>query len=175
MNMADLKNVSLLGRIVYGIMCAEKYAVEKYPEKDWKLVFTPFWDVSDCEAMDEWSWVIMEYIPKYLFEFPNYQTAEFEYIDESTYHELLKVYEGVDENVNQILLHIRSMEEEYAYSDVPDEGKVSLEILQKVLNILESSGITPPDPKKVAFSQFSERKGWGNQFDGRHLSITLAK
>lgn len=175
MKCIQLKEVSLLGRIAYAIMCAEKYAKEKYPSKNWELIFAQFWKVSNCEALDRWSWEIMEYIPKYLFEFNDYESSDFEYIDKTTYNQLKELYHGVDDGINQILLNIREMEEEYAYSNVPDYGKVSLEYIDEIIAILENANIDSPAPALVKFSKFNERDGWGNPFDGTKLSIVLNK
>lgn len=173
MKSKKLKQVSLLGRIAYAIMCAEKISVEKYPDKDWKVIFEIFWKACDCEALDVWSWEIMEYIPKYLFEFKDFESADFEYIDKEKYLKLVEIYKGVDDSINQILLAIRNIEEEYAYSSIPEYGRISLEYIDEILAILEKNGVSPPDPQLVAFSKFCERDGWGEPFDGTKLSIVL--
>ena len=141
MKSEKLKQVSLLGRIAYAIMCAEKVAVEKYPNKDWKTVFEAFWKACNCEALDVWSWEVMEYIPKYLFEFNDYESADFEYIDKDKYLKLVEIYKGVDDSLNQILLAIRNIEEEYAYLSIPEYGKISLEYIDEILAILEKNNI----------------------------------
>ena len=175
MDSCKLKEVSLIGRIAYAIMCAEKFAIEKYPTKNWSMIFKPFWQVANFKAVDEWAWLIMEYMPKYLFEFENFKDAEFEYIDESTFYKLRNIYEGVDDSLNQILLAIRAIEEEYAYSNIPGCGEISLEYLDEIITILKNNNIEPPDLDTVLFSKFSERNGWGNPFDGTKLSIILNK
>ncbi|PBC74628.1 hypothetical protein [Fibrobacter intestinalis] len=168
-----LKNISLLGRIAYGILCAEKLATEKYPQRDWSLVFKIFWKFGNCEALDRWSWEIMEYIPKYLFEFESFEASNFEYIDKETYTNLKKLYKNVDDSLNKILLAIRNIEEEYAYSSIPGYGTASLEYIDEILAILKNNKIQPPDPQLVAFSKFSEEDGWGKAFDGTKLSMVL--
>lgn len=39
-----------------------------------------------------------------------------------------------------------------------------------MLAILEKEKVELPNPKAVSFSKFSERDGWGNDFDGKGLS-----
>lgn len=175
MKSIQLKNVSLIGRIAYAILCAEKYVLTKYPSKNWSIVFEQFWKVSSCEALDKWSWVIMEYIPKYLFEFQNYESSDFEYIDKETYNQLKDLYDNVDDNLNQILLATREIEEEYAYSNIPEYGKISLEYIDEILSILKKADVEPPEISLVEFSKFNERDGWGEPFDGTKLSIVLNK
>ena len=50
----DFENISVTGRIAYGIMCAEEYLVYKYPDKDWVVVFKAFWEITNLELWDEW-------------------------------------------------------------------------------------------------------------------------
>ncbi|MDD7298666.1 MULTISPECIES: hypothetical protein [Fibrobacter] len=115
----------------------------------------------------------MEYIPKYLFEFESFEASNFEYIDKETYTNLKKLYKNVDDSLNKILLAIRNIEEEYAYSSIPGYGTASLEYIDEILAILKNNKIQPPDPQLVAFSNFSEEDGWGKAFDGTKLSMVL--
>jgi len=39
-----------------------------------------------------------------------------------------------------------------------------------MLAILEDEEVDPPKPEAVSFSKFSERDGWGDDFDGKELS-----
>ena len=53
------------------------------------------------------------------------------------------------------------------------DGKQSLEIIDNAENVLTSREIALPDYTKVSFSSGAELNGWGNDFDGRFLSIIL--
>ena len=53
------------------------------------------------------------------------------------------------------------------------DGKQSLKIIDNAENVLTSRGIALPDYTKVRFSSSAELNGWGNDFDGRFLSIIL--
>ena len=55
------------------------------------------------------------------------------------------------------------------------DGKESLMIIEKAENVLKKNGIVLPDYTKVLFSSSDEHNGWGNDFDGRYLSIILNK
>ncbi len=88
----DFENISVTGRIAYGIMCAEEYLVYKYPDKDWIVVFKDFWEITNLELWDEWIDKTVEIIPEYLFEFNSYISSCFEYLTESKYNKLKKVY-----------------------------------------------------------------------------------
>ena len=53
------------------------------------------------------------------------------------------------------------------------DGKESLEIIANAEKILVRHRIVLPDYTKVLFSSSNELNGWGNDFDGRFLSIIL--
>lgn len=64
----DFTNVSLRGRICYGIMCAERYALNKFPNRDWDFVFSEFWKIQDDILWDEWSDRVIDLLPEYINE-----------------------------------------------------------------------------------------------------------
>ena len=53
------------------------------------------------------------------------------------------------------------------------DGKESLDIIADVESVLSRRGISRPDYTKVRFSSGEKLNGWGNNFDGRFLSIIL--
>ena len=61
----------------------------------------------------------------------------------------------------------------YSYTSIPGKGKESIDLIKKSIKILEENDIKLPDPKKIEFSSFDEKNGWGNNFDGTYLSIIL--
>lgn len=111
----QFKNISLIGRIAYGIMCAEEYFIAKYPQKDWSIVFEKYWEVTKLDFWDNWIDEVMEYIPKYLFEFKDYKSSNFEYLTEEKYYKLVKLYQNVDNDVNIILKMVYHLANSHAY------------------------------------------------------------
>lgn len=39
-----LENISMMGRMAYVIMCVEKYLLNKYPNRNWKLLSEILWN-----------------------------------------------------------------------------------------------------------------------------------
>lgn len=169
-----LKDVSMNGRMAYGIMCFEKFVIEKYSSKDWNILVKQLW-CATSEFWDNWSEKTMEYIPEYLFEFEDFESSEFEYITKEEYLKLNDLLKGIDDKVNQLLLKLLEIEEVYSYTCIPGYGEESLKILKDIARMLEKENIPLPDPKLVEFSKFSEKNGWGEPFDGTKLSIILNK
>ena len=173
--MNNFENVSVVGRVAYGIMCAEEYLIHKYQNKNWKIVFNDFWKITNLELWDEWMDEIIEIIPEYLFEFNDYMSSDFEFLTETKYDELKKIYDNTNDDVNIILKMVYELANSHAYSSISKNGKESLRQLEKIIIFLEDEGIAPPDTKDVQTHLFSERKGWGNPFDGTSLSKILKK
>lgn len=170
MNSSNFEDVSIVGRIAYGIMCAETYLLNKYPDKNWTIVFEYFWKITNLELWDEWMDEVIEIIPEYLFEFEDYKSSEFEFLSEEKYNELKKIYANTNEDVNIILKMVYELANSHAYSSIKGKGKESLCQLQKIIVFLETEGIELPAVKGIQIHSFSERNGWGNSFDGSYLS-----
>lgn len=173
MNNYNFENISIVGRIAYGIMCAEEYLMHKYPNKDWKIIFKDFWKITNLELWDDWMEEIIEIIPEYLFEFNDYKSSDFEYLTEYKYNELKKVYDNTNDDVNIILKMVYELANSHAYSSINKNGEESLCQLEKITTFLENEGIALPETKDVQTHLFSEKKGWGNPFDGTNLSKIL--
>lgn len=170
MNNYNFENISLSGRIAYGIICAEEYLIHKYPNKDWAIIFKDFWKITNLELWDDWMDEIIEIIPEYLFEFDGYEVSDFEFLTEDKYSELESLYADTNNDVNIILKMVYKLADSHAYSSIVGSGSESILQLEQIINFLKNEGITPPDIKMVQTHLFSERKGWGNPFDGTGLS-----
>ena len=166
----DFENISVTGRIAYGIMCAEEYLVYKYPDKDWVVVFKDFWEITNLELWDEWIDKTVEIIPEYLFEFNSYKSSCFEYLTESKYNKLKRVYNNTNDDVFIILIMVYELANSHVYSSINGNGRESIYHLEKIINFLKNECITLPDIKKVQMRLFSEKNGWGNPFEGTGLS-----
>ena len=141
----DFNNISMIGRFAYAVMCAEKYALAKYPEKDWRPLFSWMWQ-GTSDYFDEWYYRFMEILPEYLYEFNSYKDADFEYLSEEDYNYYSEFLKDIDENMETLLV-------------IPTK--------------ISDSDIDLPEIKDVAFSSFEEKNGWGEPFDGTKLSIIL--
>ena len=61
----------------------------------------------------------------------------------------------------------------YAYTSIPGKGQESIKLVEKAITILKTNNIQPPDINEIEFCSFSEKNGWGEQFDGSKLSNIL--
>ena len=69
MNGTGFENMTLLARIAYAVMCFERYATHKYPNKDMSAVSELMWKIIDSsDYIDNSAYRYMEIIPEYLFE-----------------------------------------------------------------------------------------------------------
>lgn len=168
----DFSDISLNGRIAYAIMCAERYALAKYPEKDWTPLFTWMWKCTS-DYFDEWYYRFMEILPEYLYEFDNYKDAQFEYLSEKDYNYYAAFLKDIDKNMEKLIVIPTEIAMVYSYMPIPEEGKESIKLVYAAIKILKDNKIKLPDPSAVEFSKFSEKNGWGNPFEGKALSIII--
>lgn len=172
MQTADFSNISMNGRMAYLILCIEKYLITKYPMKDWSELSKIMWNVTS-NYWDEWDYKYIEIIPEYLFAFKSFEDSDFECITKEEYSYFSELLRDLPEEVNKLLLAPHNLQEVYCYSDIPGKGEEASQIILDICTILQNSNIELPDVSSVTFSGFSEKSGWGEQFDGSKLSLVL--
>lgn len=69
------EDISIWGRIAFGICCLENYILEhEYPKVKWKVVFEQLWSFPEIEYYDEWCYKLVEYLPECIMEFNEYNS-----------------------------------------------------------------------------------------------------
>ena len=168
------------GRMAYVIMCVEAFLVSKYPNKDWTFLSKQMWRATSMNWGD-WSEEYSTFIPDVFLEFDRYDIEELgSYLNEKEFRDLKELYSGITEGhdddpsdeVNYMLNKPYEMAMVYEGTVIGD-GHESLKIINDTEKILIKHGIALPDYTKVQFSSSNERNGWGDDFDGRFLSIVL--
>lgn len=172
MNNNKFENISMNGRMAYIILCIESYLKELFPNKKWDCLSARMWEVTS-EYWDEWDDKFIEIIPEYLFEFDNYEDSNFEVLSQEDYDYYSEQFIDMPEDFNQLLLSLHEMQKIYCYSSIPGIGTESIQLIEKVCIILEKNDVTIPDISSVSFSEFSEKEGWGEKFDGTKLSLII--
>jgi len=146
--MIDFKTISIRGRIAYGIMCAESYALAKYPDCDWKPLFQALWGISrDDVYWDEWASDVIDMLPEMvLSDDPrDYGDTDPEVLDQCRV-----LYQGMSEAFNGILSGIVDIEETDAYTVVEGYGAAALESLRDAIDAMQAEGVELPDPRTAA-------------------------
>ncbi len=164
--------VSMNGRMAYLVLCVEKYLTTLFPEKDWRVLSEWMWKVTSL-YWDEWDDKFIEIIPEYLFEFDTYADSDFELLTEEDYEYFTHLFTNMPEDFNKLMINLHEMQKVYCYTSIPGIGSDSIRIIEKTCDILKSNNICEPDASIVLFSKFTEKDGWGEQFDGTHLSLIL--
>ena len=102
--------------------------------------------------------------------------SEFKKLDlltEEEYNEFVLLLKDKPDTVNQLLLKLYELEQVYSYTSIPETGKEASQIVLDICSILEENEISLPDLSTVQFSSFSEKNGWGNNFEGAAISLIL--
>lgn len=74
LNKEDLKNISLRGRVAFGIRCFENALLAlQYNVSQWRIVLDYLWSFTNIDFLDDWSGLIAEIIPENLLEFKSYE------------------------------------------------------------------------------------------------------
>ena len=173
--------VSMNGRMAYVIMCVEAFLKDRYPERDWTFVSETMWKATSTNWGD-WPEEYSSILPDVLLQYDEYDCEELgESISEADFISLKALYSGITEGaeddpsdeVNYMLNKPYEMAMVYEGTVIGD-GRESLAIISNAEHVLEKYSIPAPNYKKVLFSSSQELNGWGNDFDGRYLSIILS-
>lgn len=120
----ELKEISIWGRIAYGICCLENFiTAQDYSKVEWAVVFELLWSFSDEEYYDEWLFKVAEFLPENILENEAFDEGEWDFIDEDLFYVLRELYSEtpfIDE-INLILLAIHNIccAELYTLTKVP--------------------------------------------------------
>lgn len=179
--MNKLADVSMNGRMAYTIMCVEAYLVSKYPDRDWTIVSREMWKATN-EYWDIFYDAFCELLPEIFLTYDSYNEDLAKSISEEEFKIIKQLYAGIttgseDESNDEFAQMIRKPFDfcmAYEGTGIGD-GSEGYAIIKEAEKILTENGISLPDYHKVLFSSFSEKNGWGNDFDGRPLSVILNK
>ena len=173
-------SISMNGRMAYVIMCVEKYLVTTFPDKDWTVLSNRMWKATS-ENWGDWPEEFSICIPDVFLQYDEYDRQELnDVLSEGEYRVLKALYRGITEGreddpsdeVNYMLNKPYEMAMVYEGTVIGD-GKEAVDIITDAERVLIRHGIALPDHSKVQFSSIKELNGWGNDFDGRFLSIIL--
>jgi len=179
--MNKLADVSMNGRMAYTLMCVEAYLVSKYPDRDWTIVSREMWKATN-EYWDIFYDAFCELLPEIFLTYDSYNEDLAKSISEEEFKIIKQLYAGIttgseDESNDEFAQMIRKPFDfcmAYEGTGIGD-GSEGYAIIKEAEKILTENGISLPDYHKVLFSSFSEKNGWGNDFDGRPLSVILNK
>lgn len=167
-------SVSVRGMVAYCIMCLESYALEAYPDHDLAPVLRLAWGIVEPEGyIDENAYRYMEAIPEYLFEFDDYETAEFEYLTREEFDELRCLLNPKDTTLDLLMHRVYDVAMCYAYTAVEAPPREAVDLVFDVVGCLKEDGIPLPDFGLVRDFSPDEFHGWGVHINPEGLSRAL--
>lgn len=174
MNKRDFYDVSILGMVAYCVMCLESYALEAYPDRDLAPVLRLAWGIVGPDGyIDENAYRYMEAIPEYLFEFDDYEAAEFEHLTREEFGEFRGLLDRNDETLGLLMHRVYDVAMCYAYTAVENPPREAVDLVFDVVSCLRKHGIQLPDFDLVRGFSFSEFHGWGVHINPEGLSMVL--
>ncbi|MDO4633901.1 MAG: hypothetical protein Q4B01_08610 [Eubacteriales bacterium] len=170
-----INTLSIRGRVTYLIMCFETYVTAKYPERNWAPVSDRMWKIcDDSDYIDNSAYRYMEIVPEYLYEFDNYKDAEFDYLTEDEYKQFISIIPSGSQDPDlEIIMHsIYNIAMECAYGSAIKYLPNTIPYIEAAEKCMKKASLPLPDLSRLAHLTDPEHQ-WGEQFDGRYLSIIL--
>lgn len=166
MNKEIFKSISIRGRVAYCVKCLSLYCKEVYPNTDFSSVIDYAARIVDgSDYIDIGALRFMEIIPEYLYEFDNYEDAEFEYISKDEFNQFRQIVPENDSELNSLMHRVYDIAYEYCYEAMEPSAPKTIPYISEVNRILKSHKIALPSIEPFAKSSFSESDGWGHSID----------
>jgi hypothetical protein len=166
MKASDFNNISIRGRVAYCIKSLKNYMDIKHPQIDFASVYKLALPMVDgTAAIDEAAMAYMEIIPEYLYEFDNYEDAEFEFLTPEQYAMFTGLIPRDDDNLDVLMHRIYDVAMEYCYVAMEFPAKDTYQYMEDVIRILKKEGIEIPDINNYLKYTFSVYDGWGDFID----------
>lgn len=174
MNERDFYNVSIRGMVAYCTMCLENYVLEAYPDRDFFPVLGLAWGIVGPEGfIDQSADRYMEAIPEYLFEFDDYEMAEFEHLTKGDFGKLRALLNPDDQVLGLIMHRIYDVAMCYAYTAVATPPREAVDLVFDVVGALRACSMPLPDLDLIRGFSFDEFDGWGVHITPEALSQVL--
>lgn len=169
----DFSGMSLRGLTAYGISCLNIYVKNKYPTKDFTKVLDKACQITEDGAPpDESAGAYMEIIPEYLYEFDNYEDAEFEYMSKEEFEEFVSIVPNDDDDLNSIMHDIFSIIWNYCYVAVEPDVPESVINVLNIVNVMKKNSYNVPSIDYFTKYLFDVKGGWGDFIDRKeYLSV----
>ncbi|MBD5112277.1 MAG: hypothetical protein HDT42_07070 [Ruminococcaceae bacterium] len=177
----DFKSISLTGRLCYLFMCIERYLITCYPDRDWTPAAKRCWQWTNRYWNDGCD-IYAPVVPEFLLEYDNYEDANRLAFDamlsREDYAELTELYDGItdgesENEINCVLYLPVDFANACEGTNFDEADKPTIEILEKMLEILRLHGIEPPYIDNVADMTVEQKDGWGDFTDSEYLSVIL--
>lgn len=174
MNKRDFYSISIRGMVAYCTMCLEGYVLEAYPDRDLSPVLALAWDIVGQEGfIDQSADRYMEVIPEYLFEFDDYEEAEFEHLTKEEFDKFRRLLSPDDQTLNLLMHRVYDVAMCYAYVAVANPPREAVDLVFDAIGALRERGIALPDFELVRGLSFNEYDGWGAHVSPEGLSRIL--
>ena len=174
MNKRDFYNISIRGMVAYCNMCLENYILDVYPDRDFAPILRLAWAIVGDEGyIDQEADRYMEVIPEYLFEFDDYEEAEFENLTKEEFDELRALLDPDDEVLDLVMHRVYDVAMVYAYIGLPTPPREAVDFVWDVVGCLNEHGVPLPDFELVRSFSFSEFRGWGVHISPEGLSRVI--
>lgn len=166
MNKTNFKAISIRGRVAYCVKCLSLYCKKMYPNIDFSSVIDYAARIIDgSEYIDIGAMRFMEIIPEYLYEFDNYEDAEFDYITKDDFNQFRQIISKDDTDLNTLMHRIYDIAYEYCYEAMEPSAPKTIPYISEVNAVLKSHKIVLPSIEPFMKYSFTESDGWGNFID----------
>ena len=162
-----IKDISIRGRFAFGVKCLEQYISENNIESKWieKLLNT-LWEFTSSERLDIWDEKIKELDPWNILDtHPDNKAGDYKTLSEKEFYELKGFYNSLDKEFINMVGNAIEIGTGNLYGGTGEFSNETLQPTLELIKIAKNQLKNIPSMESFGFSKFSEKHGWGNEFD----------
>lgn len=176
MNVEDFKNISIRGRVAYGIACLERALLVYHCQNSmWNSVLEKLWSYTSVKYLDDWYYEIAEYLPDSISETTEYISSEFEFLSEEQFNDLKILYGESNIIIEKLFRLIFEMGTIDIYGKLEKHSMNTLDKLGEILKIMNIANIELPEIQFFLKYRYEDNNGWGECIDGKEYSLFLKR
>jgi hypothetical protein len=162
-NMEEFKNISIRGRMAFGIKCLEIALLrEGFNQPVLSTLLERLKEFVENDRLDIWEQRVGDVAPySILDDHPENNYQEYETVSIDEIEQLKDIYISMPEAIVNLIDLVIKIGESNLYAGVGDYSEDSFDAISEVVREVRLLNIDLPDVKRYMISPFTEYGGWG--------------
>lgn len=163
--MINFKNISIRGRLAYGIICTQKlfdkYNINYSDYQVFNNFFDKLWLICEQDNLEEYEGYINEIVPYSIIERSEKDFEDLEYITQEEAQELRDLYKAFPPNILKSMELLSEIAFGNMYGSTGNHSPITYSAIMKLLDCINTENIDLEDIELISVFDFNELHGWG--------------
>lgn len=166
----NIEDLSIRARIGFAVYILERFLKKTENHFEAKnIIINKIWEIPEGNDIESWLEEFVELLPNVILEEEYDHKDPYVFLTINQYSCIKILYEDCEENILQIIKSIFEIVNIHVYGKIVDNGKESLDELEKVFDFAEKASIKLKVERNDLFS-IKNGNGWGKTFSKEMLT-----